>query len=373
MPLPELLLIERIRAMAGLASAGRRAAEALGMLRKGIGDDCAVLAGSKTHDLLVTTDLSVEGVHFRLDWHPPGSVGHRCLARGLSDIAAMGGEPTAAFLSLGLPAHLPQKWVDEFLRGFHRLARRFAVTLAGGDIATSPNGIAADIVVLGRVPKNKAVLRSGARPGDLVYVTGILGRSARALAQLQNPQLQEKGSKAKLTSSLTSALFFPEPRLKVGQWLLRNARVTAMIDISDGLSTDMAHIAAESRVRATLLREAIPYDRSPQHTPAVRMKARHTEGARIEPIETTRIEEDRRNLDFALHGGEDYELLFTAPKKQKIPATIAGVQITRIGEIAPLKSGASPLVIADEDGRAEPLKKRGWEHFSAASMGRQIN
>jgi len=366
MPLPELLLIERIRALAGRASAGRGAAEALGALRKGIGDDCAVLAGSKTHDLLVTTDLSVEGVHFRLDWHPAGSVGHRCLARGLSDIAAMGGEPTVAFLSLGLPAHLPQKWVDEFLRGFHRLARRFAVTLAGGDIATSPNGIAADIVVLGRVPKNKAVLRSGARPGDLVYVTGTLGRSARALVQLQNPQ--EKGSKSKLTSSLTSALFSPEPRLKVGQWLLRNARITAMIDISDGLSTDMAHIAAESGVAAILLREAIPYDRSPQHTPAVRMKATRTEGAAMGRIETARIEENTRNLDFALHGGEDYELLFTASKKQKIPATIAGVRITRIGEIAPLKSRTSPLVIADEDGRVEPLKKRGWEHFSAPGM-----
>ena len=139
------------------------------------------------------------------------------------------------------------------MRGFHRLARQFAVTLAGGDIATSPNGIAADIVVLGRAPKNKAVLRSGAQPGDLVYVTGILGRSARALAQLQNsqrqdPKLQKKVSKGKFASSFSSALFFPEPRLKVGQWLLRKARVAAMIDISDGLSTDMAHIAAESGV-----------------------------------------------------------------------------------------------------------------------------
>ena len=371
MPLPELLLIERIRTTAGLASAGRRAAEALGALRRGIGDDCAVLAGSKTHDLLVTTDLSIEDVHFRRDWHPAGSVGHRCLARGLSDIAAMGGEPTAAFLSLGLPAHLPQKWTDEFLRGFHRLARQFAVTLAGGDIATSPNGIAADIVVLGRAPKNKAVLRSGARPGDLVYVTGILGRSARALAQLQNsqrqdPKLQKKVSKGKFASSFSSALFFPEPRLKVGQWLLRKARVTAMIDISDGLSTDMAHIAAESGVAATLLRKAIPYDRSQPRTPAAR-----TEAARIERLETERIEieEDTRNLDFALHGGEDYELLFTASRKQKTPATIAGVRITRIGEIVPLKSGASPLVVAHEDGRLEPLKQRGWEHFSSSRMG----
>src|SRR6266849_3272786 len=138
MPLPELLLIERIRALVGLASAGRRAAEALGALRKGIGDDCAVLAGSKTHDLLVTTDLCIQDVHFRLDWHPPESVGHRCLARGLSDIAAMGGEPAAAFLSLGIPGHLQQKWIDGFFKGFRQLAKRFAVTLAGGDVAANP-------------------------------------------------------------------------------------------------------------------------------------------------------------------------------------------------------------------------------------------
>src|SRR5262249_44604453 len=203
------------------AGGNRARAASLGAVRRGIGDDCAVLAGSRTHDLLVTTDLSIEGVHFRLDWHPPESVGHRCLARGLSDIAAMGGEPTAAFLSLSLPAHLPQKWVDGFFAGFHRLAPRFPVTLAGGDIPANPPGVAADVVVLGRVPTGKAILRSGARPGDLIYVTGILGRSAAVLAQLKS-----RGGKPKSPSALYSAHFFPTPRLKVGQWLLRNGRAT---------------------------------------------------------------------------------------------------------------------------------------------------
>ncbi len=167
MPLSELLLIEKIRALARQTSGRRRGTkDALGAIRVGIGDDCAVLAGSETHDLLVTTDLCIQDVHFRLDWHPAESVGHRCLTRGLSDIAAMGGEPTAAFLSLSMPAHLPQKWVDGFFKGFQRLAKRFGVSLAGGDIATSPRGISADIVVLGRVPKGKAILRSGARPGS---------------------------------------------------------------------------------------------------------------------------------------------------------------------------------------------------------------
>src|SRR5580704_8574683 len=129
----------------------------------GIGDDCAVLrlAGRsrKPTDVLVTTDFSLEGIHFRRDWHPPESVGHRCLARGLSDIAAMGGEPVAAFLSLALPRNLPQSWVGRFLRGLIGLAGRFGVTLAGGDTAESPNGILADIVVVGTVPAGKAIRR----------------------------------------------------------------------------------------------------------------------------------------------------------------------------------------------------------------------
>lgn len=356
MPLPELLLIEKIRGLARRSSASDRARTAtLGAVCRGIGDDCAVLAGSKTHDLLVTTDLSIEGVHFRLDWHPPDSVGHRCLARGLSDIAAMGGEPTAAFLSLALPAHLPQKWVDGFFTGFHRLARRFGVVLAGGDVAASPAAVAADIVVLGRVPRGKAVLRSGARAGDLIYVTGILGRSAAVLAQLQSRSPdQNETRRAKSLSAVSSAHFFPTPRLKVGQWLRQNGRITAMIDISDGLSTDLAHIAAESGVHATLFRGAIPCDHSQLRAPAGSDLAAHAP-------------DDVHHLDFALHGGEDYELLFTASSRHKIPATIAGTRITRIGEIAPQKTGAAPLVVVDTDGRLEPFEGRGWEHFSSST------
>ena len=127
------------------------------------------------HQALVTTDFSLEGVHFRREWHPADSVGHRCLVRGLSDIASMGGEPLAAFLSLALPAELPQRWADGFLNGMLALAQRFGVTLAGGDTAQSPAGVLADITVLGSVPAGEAILRSGARPGDGIFVTGELG------------------------------------------------------------------------------------------------------------------------------------------------------------------------------------------------------
>src|SRR6516225_7923519 len=140
MPLPELELIQRIR---------RAASRTRTKLSRGIGDDCAVLDIPRGHEVLITTDFSLEGVHFRREWHPPDSVGHRCLARGLSDIAAMGGIPRTAFLSLALPADLPQRWADEFIRGLLRLARRYSVTLAGGDTAQSANGILADIIVVG--------------------------------------------------------------------------------------------------------------------------------------------------------------------------------------------------------------------------------
>src|SRR5271166_1646721 len=175
MPLAEKALIARIRRLA--ASAKNPAVVA------GIGDDCAVLrllpgrgrGGEK--DTLVTTDFTLEGIHFRREWHSAESVGHRCLTRGLSDIAAMGGEPVAAFLSLALPRDLPSAWVTRFTHGLISLAKKHGVTLAGGDIAESPDGILADIIVVGTVPKGKAVLRSGARAGDRVYVSGELGGS----------------------------------------------------------------------------------------------------------------------------------------------------------------------------------------------------
>src|SRR5712672_2270573 len=175
MPLGEKALISRIRAQGRV---GRGVAV-------GMGDDCAVLRLPPGYEALVTTDFSLEGIHFRRDWHSAESVGHRCLARGLSDIAAMGGEPVAAFLSLALPRDLPQGWVGRFARSLVTLAERYGVTLAGGDTAESPDGILADIVVVGTVPKGKAVLRARARAGDLIYVSGELGGSAAAVWLMQ--------------------------------------------------------------------------------------------------------------------------------------------------------------------------------------------
>ena len=275
----------------------------------------------------MTTDFSLEGVHFRRDWHPAEAVGHRCLARGLSDIAAMGGNPIAAFLSLAVPQNLPQSWVGQFVKGFLKLADTFHVSLAGGDTAQSPGGVLADIVIVGSAPKGKAIRRSGARAGDRIYVTGTLGGADATLKLLISGR--------KLRPSDFPQHFYPAPRIEAGRFLLEKGVASAMIDISDGLSTDLAHICEESRVGAEI------------HAPA---------------IPCARIGKPPREVDlqFALNGGDDYELLFTVPHSKRIPTRIAGVAVTQIGHITKDRH----MVLVNQDGVAAELRPHGWEHFN---------
>jgi thiamine-monophosphate kinase len=317
MPLGEKKLIQQIR----------RSARGGGAVVEGIGDDCAVLRVPPGHELLVTTDFTIEKVHFRRDWHRPELVGRRCLTRGLSDIAAMGGEPRAAFLSLAVAGDIPRRWVDGFLKGLLDLADEFKVPLAGGDTAQSAGGIQADIVVVGSVPKGKAVLRSGAKAGEHIYVTGELGAAAAALSQLA--ESKPVGTKYFRPLSRKSG---PRARIAVGQRLRQKGLASAMIDLSDGLSTDLGHICEESHVGAVIDAEAIP-------------RAKFGLGKK------------RVALDFALHGGDDYELLFTSATA--VPPRVAGVRVTRIGRTT--KSAGMRLIGAD--GKARRLKTEGWEHF----------
>lgn len=327
MPLAEKNLIAQVRRLATSSSRKSRQA-AGGAIIRGIGDDCAVLRVDAGCDFLVTTDFTLEGIHFRRDWHPPESVGHRCLTRGLSDIASMGAEPLAVFLSLALPHDLPQSWVNRFITSLTDLAEKHGATIAGGDTSESPGGILADIIVLGTVPKGKAILRSAAKPDDRIYVSGKLGGSAAAIARLRTHP------KRKLDPRAYPRHFFPEPRLELGRMLRQENLISAMIDTSDGLSTDLAHICEESGV-----------------------------GAEIEPsrIPRARMGKPAREVDLklALHGGEDYELLFTARKGKHIPNRIAGATITEIGKITRSRG----IFQKDSTGQTSKLLPQGWEHF----------
>ena len=329
-PVVERELISRIRRFAGepRTSGGVRKASSI---VAGIGDDCAVLRVPPGHEALITTDFSLEGVHFRREWHSPQFIGHRCLTRGLSDIAAMGGEPIAAFLSLAVPARTPQKWVDGFFEGLLELAREFDVPLAGGDTTQSPDRILADIVVLGSVPKGEAILRSRARPGDRLYATGALGGAAAETDFLYSRASHARG---KARSMKQTEALAPQPQLPIGRILREHKIATAMIDISDGLSTDLAHICEESGVGAEVDTESIP---------------RSSAGRPAREVE----------LEFALHGGEDYELLFTSPPNRLVPSRIAGVPITQIGHITRLRK----IVMRKRSGVGYVLEPRGWEHF----------
>ena len=330
----ELALIERIRRRAGDKPATS--------LRLGIGDDCAILRPRAGQDLLVTTDFSLEGRHFRRDWHSPESIGHRALARGLSDLAAMGARPMAAFLSLALPRSVARDtdWLDGFLDGLLGLAAQHGVPLAGGDTSESPSEhVLADIVLLGSAPQGRALRRSGAGVGDLIYCTGALGGAAVELSRLQNKGQDSGRRKQKPQSPSENPHLFPQPRLAAGQALLRRRLATTCIDTSDGLSTDLSHLCEASGVNAEV--DAV---RLPLHSLTQQLGADAA-------------------LSAALHGGEDYELLFTAKASAKMPRNLGGVAVTCIGRIVAKKRNAPQITLIAADGSRSALAPQGWEHL----------
>ena len=287
-------LIERIRRRAGVPSG----------VVLGIGDDCAIFRPrGAQEDLLFTTDLFLEDVHFRRSSHRARDVGWAVLARGLSDIAAMGGEPRFCLLSLALAPWTDARWVTGFYDGLLALAERERAPLAGGDLGHAER-LACDIVVCGAVPRGKALRRDGARAGDAIYVSGKLGKAARWLdgpGRGRAPQAQ--------------------PRLRLGQFL--RGRATAAMDLSDGLSLDLRRMCLASELAAEIT--APPVFR----------------GATLEQ---------------ALHGGEDYELLFTAPESRRVPSQFGGVLLTRIGT---MRKGRAGTVLLD----GEALAPRGYDHL----------
>jgi len=285
----ETEIVQRIRDLAGSAHRNHS-------ILKGIGDDCAILRPGPNEDLVFTTDFILQDRHFTLDTHKPSQIGHKALARGLSDLAAMGSDPVFCLVSLAVPQTLPPRWIDAFYKGLLTLANKHKVSLAGGDLSQFEK-IIVDVMCCGRVSRGKAILRSGAKPGDRIFVTGNLGAAARSRWMRKI-----------------------EPRIMEGRAL--RGRVSAGMDLSDGLSLDLHRLCLESGVSAVLESGAIPI----------------AHGATLEQ---------------ALHGGEDYELLFTAAPGTKLP----DLSISQIGIVTKGKPGE---IMLDKI----PLPPRGFDHFA---------
>ncbi len=328
-------LRERVRADASTAG-----------LVRGIGDDAAVFSSSPDRNVVISTDLLLEDVDFRLDTTRPDLLGHKALAVSLSDIAAMGARPRWALLSLALTDAVWQSsFLDQFYEGFLQLADRLGVKLIGGDLSRTNAKIAVDSIVLGECKGGQEIPRSGARPGDVIYVTGFLGDAAAGLRLLERgARLHTNSTERRETNSVDLLLLRqlqPEPRVGWGILLGEQQLATSMIDISDGLSSDLNHLCEESGVGAVVEASRLPID--------------------------TVVQEicGRRALDplmLALHGGEDYELLFTvAPENEsRLPRRVDGVSVTRIGEIKEAAEG----VRVSEGAKVWKLEPGGWEHFS---------
>ncbi len=299
----------------------------------GIGDDAALFRPKPGHEMILTCDWFLEGTHFLRKKHPPDAVGWKCLARAVSDVAAMGGTPRCFLLSLALPETHTGRWLDLFLGGLRRASRKFQCALAGGD-TTRRNKILINVTVVGEVRAGRAILRSRARPGDILYVSGQLGEAELGLQIVR----RSKGAASK-KSPLTRKHLYPEPRLALGQWLVKKGLATAIMDLSDGLSSDLPRMCAASAVGALLERAKIPQVRTPD--PA--------------------LEHGRDPIQLALHGGDDYELLFTVPprKAKLLPKTFRGVNLTAIGRITRKRE----LLVLEETGDARQLMPRGWDPF----------
>jgi thiamine-monophosphate kinase len=306
-----------------------------------MGDDCAVLRPAADMELLLTTDTQEEGVHFRRDWASAEDIGWRCLAVNVSDIAAMGGTPLGAVVALSLPAALDVAFVEALYDGMQAVAQRYACPVIGGNISQRADTLSVTITVAGQVPYGQSVYRAGAQVGDEIWVTGDLGAAKAGLEVLSHPQ-----AVAGLhTAAVLQRYRRPQPRLYEAQYLRQQARLHSLLDISDGLSSDLRHICEASGVGAELEAAALPLSED------VRQIAR---ALRVDP------------LLFALHGGEDFELCLTAPS-----GSIGHIQdafgerfscpLVRVGTIQP----GHGVQLRLPQGEVVSLQAQGYDHFRA--------
>lgn len=316
--------LERIQAIR------TRVARPVDSVRVGVGDDAAVIRPEPGMETVVSTDLLVEGVHFRREWATADLLGRKSLAISLSDMAAMGAAPRAAFLSLAVPDTCDDAFLEAFYSGAAAVADRYGVTIAGGDLSSSPGPLCIDSVVTGEVETDRALLRSRARAGQALFVSGALGSSAFGLEQLRSGVTLETATTGMDLDAIRSHLA-PTPRIELGRALVMTGYATAAIDISDGLSSDIRRICEASGVGVIINGEAIPtsYD-----------------------------------FELALHGGEQYELLFAADTSAAERLALVSHQlklpITCIGRF----EGPASEVLLELNGSRTPLPAGGWEHFS---------
>jgi thiamine-monophosphate kinase len=293
-----------------------------------LGDDAALWSPSPGYETLLTCDWFLEDSHFLRRKHPPDAIGWKCLARAVSDVAAMGGKPRCFLLSLALPSKLTGKWLSAFLQGLRRASDRLGCELAGGD-TTRQEKVLISITVVGEIRRHRAMLRTGARPGNLVFVSGTLGE-----AQLGLCELHRKRGMGNVTDAALRKHFYPQPRLALGQWLAESRIATAMMDLSDGLSTDLPRLCSSSRVGACIDVNSLP---------------------------VISLANSRDAQEFALHGGDDYELLLTvgARNATRVPRSFHGLRLTCIGEITRDRR----ILLKTAKGKTKPLHPGGWDPF----------
>jgi thiamine-monophosphate kinase len=297
-----------------------------------VGDDAAILRPRPGYETVLTCDWFLEGAHFLLDRHPADSIGWKCLARAMSDLAAMGARPRCFLLSLAVPAARAGNWLDRFLSGLGSAARRLGCPAAGGD-TTRSDLVAINMTVVGECRRGRAVKRSGARAGDAIFVSGRLGEAELGLRLARAAKGRVDARDARLRKHL-----YPEPRIALGAWLASKRLATAMMDLSDGLSSDLPRLCQASGVGARIAARRIPRPRLSG------LAAQKYDG-----------------LSLALDGGDDYELLFTVSRQKisQIPRRIGRTSLTAIGQVV-----ADKGVVIDAGGQqAISLANRGWDPF----------
>ncbi len=319
----------------------------------GIGDDAAVLKIPASASLLATTDMLIEGVHFDLAYTDFYSLGWKSAAANISDIAAMGGIPRFCLTSLGIPPTASVEQISEFYRGLNGLLAAHRTALVGGDTCSSPRGMTACVTLLGEIERKNVISRGGAKPGDRIFVTGTLGDSAAGMellksgARSQEPGARSRESKSAIrnpksaVAQLIQKHLRPEPRVEWGRKLALSRCAHAMIDVSDGLSSDLGHICQQSGTGAVIEAGEIPLSL---------------------PLRKNAAYLSKPPLQYALSGGEDYELLFAVPPAKIKKLLSLGLPAAEIGEI----TAARKMLIKDGRGKTSLLVPMGYNHFARA-------